>query len=1299
MANAVAEMPSNLSACGRARSLETMWDRGYQRQWGALLLGIVSACCTAQPTSELPGVETVRFRSYGTSDGLSQATALAITQSKAGFLWIGTQDGLNRFDGYGFKVFKHDRSDPWSLADNVIFALAVDKSGDLWIGTQAGGLDRYDPAQDRFERYAADPMRTDALATDHVTALLIDRTDRLWVAATGSRLQWLDRDTKRFRDAPLGTRAELADVRALAEHPDGSVLIGTRNGLWRCDADASAMHELRFDQARSLDVHAVATAGNGDIWVASMDAGLFRFSAQGAPLAHFSRDAAGMQALPDNEVRGLQFDAAGRLWVATKSSGLVRIDPQRGVIGVYRHDAAEPQSIAGNRQQSVFVDRDGLIWAGAWNTGLSMHDPRTEVFARLKPVPNDQRTLPSRSVSTLLAEPDGTLWIAVSEGGGLQHFDPRQGVIGRYTHDPAQPASFPSYLIEDMKHTRDGSLWLATAGGGLSRLAPGASTFEHYRHAASDADSLASDNLLYLLTDSAGTLWIATFDSGMDELCAGCKQFRHHQHDAARADSIGSGPVDSILETRDGSLWAGLRPGGLERYDRAHDRFEHFTARAEDPSSLSNNTVTNLMQDSHGGLWIGTQGGGLNHLLAGSEAAPRFEVIDSKNGMPSDAIGSIVEDAAGKLWLSTTVGISRLDPASKHVVNFGGREGALAEGYFINAWARLADGRIAFAGPTGATLFDPAAVTMPSAPRPIITDVLLNNHPAVLRWRDPKSPLQSSPWLSRDQVVFDHTQDYVSFEFSAFGFGDPESVEYSYRLEGHDPNWISTSAKLRYATYTDLPRGDYALRVRARRDGDAWNTQEATLNVRVLPPPWSSPLAYLAYAAVLLTLALIGGWRARANWQRDAQAKEAIRASEERLKFALWGSGGELWDVDLRSGAMHRENRLENLKATYETARQTVDKYRPYVHPEDLPKFDREFTAHVKGETAFLEASYRTPGTDGDWHWLLTRGRVAERDAGGRALRITGTTQDITTLKRAEEQLRKLNEELELRVDMRTADLRKANTDLRQTLEQLTLAQHQLLESEKMAALGGLVAGVAHEINTPLGVTVTAASHLQEETRRIARLLGEGQLSAEMLADFQQTASDSAEIILRNLHRADRLIKSFKLVAVDQTTEERRVIELGAYLNDILTSLGPVLKKTPHRIAIECPQQLHLNTYPGALYQIVSNLVMNSLIHAFEPARPGTILIAAERSGEHVRLRYRDNGRGMSDAVRAQIFEPFFTTRRGQGGSGLGMHVVYNLVTQLLRGSIRVESVPEAGTLFEIFLPVELPALMRIAAD
>jgi signal transduction histidine kinase len=292
---------------------------------------------------------------------------------------------------------------------------------------------------------------------------------------------------------------------------------------------------------------------------------------------------------------------------------------------------------------------------------------------------------------------------------------------------------------------------------------------------------------------------------------------------------------------------------------------------------------------------------------------------------------------------------------------------------------------------------------------------------------------------------------------------------------------------------------------------------------------------------------------------------------------------------------------------------------------------------------------------------------------------MSGITQDITALKHAEEALRALNEELELRVERRTSDLRAANVELQHALDRLTLTQRQLLESEKLASLGGLVAGIAHEINTPLGVGITAASHLAEEATRLSRLLEQDRLGRNDLDRFQRTACESAEMILRNLRRADALVKSFKQVAVDQSTEDRRVVELGACIGEILTTLGPTLKKTPHKVELICGEPVVCETAPGALYQIVSNLVMNSLVHGFVDERPGRIVVAIARAGDDIAIDYRDDGVGMDEATRARIFDPFFTTRRGQGGSGLGMHIVYNLVTQSLGGTIRVDSFAGQG--------------------
>jgi len=1243
--------------------------------------------CCVSARADVPGVAHVRFRNYGVDEGLSQATALQIAQDKAGFLWIGTQDGLDRFDGYGFRVYKHTRGDAHSLSDNGIRALAADADGSLWIGTQAGGLNHYDPQLDRFDSYTADPAHAGKLANNFVTALMLDRRGWLWVASASGTLQWFDRAAGSFLDAPLGPHQALSGVRAMLELADGSVLLGTRAGLWRCDADASSLRELRVDPAQSLDVQALAVARDGEIWMSAIGAGLYRLDREGKPVARYRSVAGSANSLPDDDVKGMQFDADGRLWLATKVGGLLRLDPATGAVSQFLHDPADRRSLAANRQQSVLIDRDGLIWAGSWNDGVSVHDPRTEAFAAIGMVSGDTRTLPARPVVSVWRDPDDTLWMGMAERGGLVQFDAGKGVIAHYAPGSAA-GELPPNAVEQIVRARDDSLWIAMTAAGLQRLARNATKFTAYRHERTDPDSLASDDLLAVMQDRAGTLWVGTVDAGLDELCEGCTQFRHHRHDPTRADSIGDGPIAKIYESTGGELWIALRPGGLDRYDRVHDRFEHLRASAQDAASLSNDTVTTIMQDSHGDLWVGTQGGGLNHLLPAT-ATPRFEAISTASGLAADAIGCVFEDAAHTLWMSTTVGISRYDPVTRRVTNFGANDGAWPQGYFLNSCAQLSDGRLVFGGPAGATLLDPAATKAPPPPLPVLTGVLLDNRAVELQWRDEKSPLVAAPW-NGGQVTLNHRQTNVSFEFGTLGFAAPESIEYAYRLEGHDSEWIDSGASRRYATYTNLAAGDYRLRVRARRPGEVWSEHEATLPVRVQTAPWLAPMALLGYGAGVLSLLGIVGWRTRESVQRQARARQAVRAGAERLKLALWGNGGEMWDINLKDGSFVQENRIAGLAvgvAAASSQLQTMHEYRKFLHPDDLPAFESALVAHLKGEADFFEATYRTPDLKGDWRWLLTRGRVVERDAHGRASRLAGTTQDISVLKHTEESLRNLNEELESRVAARTGDLSRANDELRNTLEQLRATQRQLLESEKMAALGGLVAGVAHEINTPLGVTVTAASHLREEALRMGTMAASHSLTAEELEHFRAAADESSQIILRNLNRADRLIRSFKQVAVDQSSEERRTIELGAYLNEILISLGPALRKTPHHVSVDCPHGVSLNTYPGAIYQIVSNLLMNSIHHAFAPGTVGAIAIAIKQNAREVELSYRDDGKGMDEAVRARVFEPFFTTRRGEGGSGLGMHVVYNLVTQLLKGRIDVTSTPGAGAVFTITFP------------
>lgn len=459
-------------------------------------------------------------------------------------------------------------------------------------------------------------------------------------------------------------------------------------------------------------------------------------------------------------------------------------------------------------------------------------------------------------------------------------------------------------------------------------------------------------------------------------------------------------------------------------------------------------------------------------------------------------------------------------------------------------------------------------------------------------------------------------------------------------------------------------------------------------------PGWLGTELLLALVLLLAVLGVLAWARGRRWWRRQQQALAALRDSEERLSLALRSSRDELWDLDLTAGHLRRINPMPMADLPEDAVYQDFSEYLERVHPQDRARLREAYVGHLKGESEFYEASYRMRCTDGQYRWALSRGQVVARDPNGRALRMVGTNRDITSILERDEalerlnlQLQTLNDELESRVTERTRALSQSNHELEFTVDELRLAQRQLVESEKMAALGNLVAGIAHEINTPIGIGVTAASHLETESKRFAERIDAGQLSRSELGRYVEESRASSALILANLTRASRLIGSFKQVAVDQSDEAAREIDLKRYLEEVLTSLQPALKQTSHSIELKCPEGVLLLTYPGALSQIVVNLVMNSLQHAFAGIEHGHMLLHCETYDQEWLLLYRDDGVGMSEAVCARIFEPFFTTRRGQGGSGLGMHVVYNLVTQRLHGSIDCLSEPGRGMEIQVQLP------------
>ncbi|MDH5179176.1 MAG: PAS domain S-box protein [Gammaproteobacteria bacterium] len=395
------------------------------------------------------------------------------------------------------------------------------------------------------------------------------------------------------------------------------------------------------------------------------------------------------------------------------------------------------------------------------------------------------------------------------------------------------------------------------------------------------------------------------------------------------------------------------------------------------------------------------------------------------------------------------------------------------------------------------------------------------------------------------------------------------------------------------------------------------------------------------------------------------------------------------WDWDIVGGGLYWTDEIYRIFGlTPQEFGATYEAFLEYIHPDDRAAVVEAVNKTVVDAAVIYEIEHRVVRPDGTIRIVNERGNVY-RDARQQPIRMIGTVQDITEKKHAEAQIKKLNEELELRVEQRTAELQAANENLQESLCQLSETQAQLVQSEKMASLGGLVAGVAHEINTPVGVGVTAITHMQMKLDDYAARYQNGQLTRDDFETMIATTAETGRIVQMNLERAASLIRSFKQVAVDQAGNEMRDFNLKGYLDEILQSLQPHFKRGGHSAELDCPEDILLYNHPGALAQVITNLVVNSTLHGFSDTCNGRITITVTTAGkDRIKIVYVDNGRGMDADTSRKVFEPFFTTRRNQGGAGLGMHITYNLVTQTMDGKISCNSQLGKGAEFMIELPL-----------
>lgn len=816
--------------------------RQYLRQVKRFLLIAILGLAFPLPAQE----HDLKFEHFSIEDGLSHNKVNCVFQDRRGFLWVGTNEGLNKFDGYEFTVFRWRPENPRGLSAQIIRAIVQDREGNLWIGTEGDGVNLLERHTESFRHFTSDSSSEIRISSQDVNAICEDGEGNLWLG-TGSGLDhfdWRNRSARNYFPAQLanaGARAKIVNVVYADKH--NNLWVGTQNsGLWFFNREQKSFvcyqHDARDPSSLGdNDVRSLHEDTQGNFWIGTTFGGLNLFDRANKTFRRFfaeQNDAEGAT------IRAIWDDERGNLWVGDRD-GLHLFDRATQSFRDYRHDPNEPYSLSHNSVQCIFQDAKGDLWIGT-RDGLNFLNTDQSGFKHYQAKARDRRFLNNKVVYALLEDRDGNLWFGTEEGG-LNYLDVAKQEFTYYKHDNTDRASLSVNNIKALLEDRNGHLWIGTFQGGLNVLDRSTGRFTHYQSRANDPHSLAGNEVMALLQTREGEIWVGTLDNGLDVWEAKTRRFRHFFTEQKLA---GYRSITALLETRDGKIWIGSNHGRLGCWNKAAGAFKPYQLPVNNIATIA---IRALHEDEAGNLWIGTTGGGLFFF---NHATESFKAFTLREGLPSNIIYGILEDEERRLWLSSANGLVQFEPRSGKIKTYFKENGLQSNQFCYNAFMQTRRGAMFFGGNNGVTAFYPAAIRDNAyVPPVVITRLNIFNQPVEIG--GPENILRA-PIGETEAITLSYRHSVFSFEFAALNYAARAQNQYAYKMEGFDHDWNRVGPR-RLATYTNLNPGTYTFRVLAANNAGVWNEEGAALTVTITPPFWQSwwfKLLGLALSALII---------------------------------------------------------------------------------------------------------------------------------------------------------------------------------------------------------------------------------------------------------------------------------------------------------------------------------------------------------------------------------------------------------------------------------------------------------------
>ena len=800
------------------------------------------------------GVDFKKCEHLSLQHGLSQSTVSCMIQDRNGFLWMGTGDGLNRYDGYEFKTFYHNPANANSLSQSGISCLLEDRDGNIWIGTGSGGLNKFDPQTEIFTCYKSEPEKPGTLGSDHVRSMHEDKSGILWIGAA-TYLHRFEPDTglfKRYRfHVPSPDSSRRQEIKAVFSDGSGVILVGGYHiGMALFDTKTETFEYFHKDQEAPAglttnNIRFFLPAAGNTFWVGTAGSGLLSFDLQTKQFsAAYPKD--GDNSKPDTAYLFAGVPSVTRsetLWITT-ANGLLEFDTRENCV-VNHILAGHGNSLTTNDLVGVLEDYEGNLWVGEYGIGLNKYVRKKSLFKEWRKVQGAIKNSKNNIVFSMLEDLDGILWFGTM-GGGVECYDKVSGNFTAYLQNQKNNQLLWSDFIRCMYLDRRGNIWVGTHGSGLNRLDPKTGKSTRFLFEEGNRESLSGNIVNCVHEDRSGVLWIGTWSAGLNTMNREKGTFKRYFRSDGRPPELDIQSVKVIHEDTQGNLWIGTWDDGLHCLNNERKECAHFKHDDNNPFSINCNTIMAIHESADGILWLGTSGGGLNRL---DRATGRFDHITSRDGLPNNIVYAILEDFDQCLWFSTNKGLARFDMESKEVEVFSMADGLPSNEFNAGAAFTSPSGEMYFGSTHGLVSFFPESLKKSTYVPPVVfTSFKLLNRDIELK--------RSISHLN--ELKLSHKDTFL-FEFAALSYASPAKNQYAYKLSGLQDEWVPLGHK-RTLNFAHLEPGDYELIVKGSNGDGVWNEAGTSIRLIITPPLWQT--WWFKLLVIVSIIALAYRWHA-----------------------------------------------------------------------------------------------------------------------------------------------------------------------------------------------------------------------------------------------------------------------------------------------------------------------------------------------------------------------------------------------------------------------------------------------------